>query len=67
MDRVNLIEMLAQAENDMMEGVFEDFIRGAARYAFIEAMSEEVAALCGPRGTDVTPSATATAREPPQE
>ncbi len=49
MDRVDLIEMLAQAENDMMEGVFENFIRGAARYAFIEAMSEEVRALCGPR------------------
>ena len=49
MDRVNLIEMLAQAKNDTMEGVFEDFIRGAARYAFMEAMSEEVRTLCGPR------------------
>lgn len=49
MDRVDLIEMLGQAENGAMEGVFEDSIRGAARYAFIEAMSEEVAVLCGPR------------------
>lgn len=49
MDRVNLIEMLAQADNETTSEVFEDFIRGAARYAFIAAMSEEVAVLCGPR------------------
>lgn len=49
MDRVNLIEMLAQAENDTVQGIFDDFIRGAARFAFMEAMREEVEMLCGPR------------------
>ena len=49
MDRVKLIEMLGQAENGTTQGVFEDFMRGAARYAFLEAMCEEVEMLCGPR------------------
>ena len=49
MDKLNLIEMLAQAKNDTMQGVFEDFIRGAARYAFMEAIHKEVETLCGPR------------------
>jgi len=49
MDRVSLREMLTQAENGTMLGVFEDFMRGAARYAFLEAMQEEIEMLCGPR------------------
>jgi putative transposase len=49
MDNVKLIEMLAQAENGTVQGVFEDFIRGTMRYAFVEAMCEEVEGLCGPR------------------
>ncbi len=49
MDRVSLIEVLAQADSEAVGAIFEDFIRGAMRYALIEAMHEEVAALCGPR------------------
>lgn len=49
MDRVSLMEALAQADSEAIGAIFEDFIRGAMRYALMEAMHEEVAALCGPR------------------
>jgi len=49
MNRVSLIEELAQADRDMVGEIFEEFARGAMRYALLEAMREEVAALCGPR------------------
>ena len=45
MNRVSLIEELAQADRDMVGEIFEEFARGAMRYALLEAMREEVAAL----------------------
>lgn len=49
MDRVSLIERLSQADSDEFGDIFEGYVRGAMRYALIEAMHEEVAALCGVR------------------
>lgn len=49
MDTVELLETLMQADNESVRGAFQDFLRGAMRYAFLEAMEEEVAGLCGPR------------------
>jgi len=49
MDRVELLETLMQADNESVRATFQDFLRGAMRYAFLEAMEEEVARLCGPK------------------
>lgn len=49
MNTLSLLEMLMQADNDQAQKVIDDFLRGAVRYSFLEAMFEEVEWLCGPR------------------
>jgi transposase-like protein len=51
MEKMELLAKLGQAKNEDISEVFNEFVRSAARYAVLEAMSEEVALLCGPRHT----------------
>ena len=47
MDKVSLIERLAQAEDSEVGETFESFMRTAARAALTSVLFEEVELLCG--------------------
>lgn len=47
MSKNELILLLGQAGKEETNRIFEDFVRGAARYAVLEAMEEELVLLCG--------------------
>ena len=59
MDKLNLRELLAQANGDEVQCVFEDFMRQQARAMLADALMEEVTAFCG---TSYHPAETPTHR-----
>jgi len=48
MDRMELFEVVMQANSEDYAQVMEEFFVGAERFCMIEAMIEEVRSLCGP-------------------
>jgi hypothetical protein len=47
MDKMTFLGLLGQAENDDISESFKFFIRGAARFAVMDVISEELQRLCG--------------------